>query len=149
MAGAKGEQTSFNGIADEAAKNDGDKKQKDPFSAMFDIFSDADKAKLDDMNTVLRQMGATSLKEELANRTEITYAKGCDIIGQSTEGFDEAVAAAEKADVVVMALGGNSGWVNVTGGEGKDRQVLDLPGVQEQLLEAVTAVGKPDRKSVV
>lgn len=143
MAGAKGEQTSFNGIADEAAKNDGDKKQKDPFSAMFDIFSDADKAKLDDMNTVLRQMGATSLKEELANRTEITYAKGCDIIGQSIEGFDEAVAAAEKADVVVMALGGNSGWVNVTGGEGKDRQVLDLPGVQEQLLEAVTAVGKP------
>ncbi len=26
---------------------------------------------------------------------------------------------------------------------GKDRQFLDLPGVQQQLLEAVTAVGKP------
>jgi beta-glucosidase len=42
-----------------------------------------------------------------------------------------------------MALGGNSGWVNVTGGEGKDRQKLDLPGVQQQLLEAVAALGKP------
>lgn len=51
--------------------------------------------------------------------------------------------AAKSADAVVLALGGNSGWVNVTGGEGKDRQVLDLPGVQQQLLEAVAAVGKP------
>ena len=33
--------------------------------------------------------------------------------------------------------------MNVTGGEGKDRQFLDLPGVQQQLLEAVAAVGKP------
>lgn len=143
MAGVNGEQTTFNGIADEAAKAEGSKKEKSPFEAMFDIFSDADKAKLNDMNTVLRNMGATSLKEEMAKRTQVTYAKGCDIIGLSTEGFDEAVQAAKEADVVVMALGGNSGWVNVTGGEGKDRQVLDLPGVQEQLLEAVTAVGKP------
>lgn len=141
MAGASGEQTGFNGMADEAARNDG--KNADPFSAMFNIFSGEDKAKLSDMNTVLRQMGATSLREELAGRTEITYAKGCDIIGMSTEGFDEAVKAAREADVVVMALGGNSGWVNVTGGEGKDRQTLELPGVQEQLLEAVTAAGKP------
>lgn len=143
MAGANGEDTSFNGIADEAAKKEAKKKDANPFAAMFSIFSDADKSKLSDMNTVLRQMGATSLKEELSSRTEITYAKGCDIIGMSTDGFAEAVKAAEEADVVVMALGGNSGWVNVTGGEGKDRQVLDLPGVQEQLLEAVTAVGKP------
>lgn len=141
MAGASGEQTGFNGMADEAARNDG--KNADPFSAMFNIFSGEDKAKLSDMDTVLRQMGATSLREELAGRTEITYAKGCDIIGMSTEGFDEAVKAAREADVVVMALGGNSGWVNVTGGEGKDRQTLELPGVQEQLLEAVTAAGKP------
>lgn len=143
MAGANGEETSFNGIADEAAKKDGEKKAANPFSAMFNIFSDSDKAKLSDMNTVLREMGATTLKEELAKRTQVTYAKGCDIIGLSTDGFAEAVKAAKEADVVVMALGGNSGWVNVTGGEGKDRQVLDLPGVQEQLLEAVTAVGKP------
>lgn len=45
--------------------------------------------------------------------------------------------------MVVMACGGNCGWVNVTGGEGKDRCSLELPGVQQKLLEAVSAVGKP------
>lgn len=148
-AGARGQQTSFNGIADEQAKLDaegaepGKKKVKGPFAAMYEMFSDADRAKLGDMNSVLRSMGAQSLREVLAQRGEIVYAKGCDIIGDSTEGFARAVKAAKEADVVVMALGGNSGWVNVTGGEGKDRQFLDLPGVQQQLLEAVTAVGKP------
>lgn len=142
-AGASGEQTTFNGMADEAAKKEENKKPQNPFAAMYNIFSDGDKAKLSNMTAVLRQMGATSLREELSERTETVYAKGCDIIDLSTEGFAEAVSAAEQADVVVMALGGNSGWVNVTGGEGKDRQVLDLPGVQQQLLEAVTAVGKP------
>ena len=33
--------------------------------------------------------------------------------------------------------------LNVTGGEGKDRSSLDLPGVQQQLLEALCATGKP------
>lgn len=147
-AGAGGQQTSFNGIADEQAKLDreqkaGEKKPAGPFAAMYDMFSAEDRSKLTDMKAVLRGMGAVSLKEELDSRAEITYAQGCDIIGPSTEGFAEAVEAAKNADVVVMALGGNSGWVNVTGGEGKDRQYLDLPGVQQQLLEAVTAVGKP------
>ena len=50
--------------------------------------------------------------------------------------------AAEESDVVVFACGGNSGWVNVTGGEGKDRCRLDLPGVQQKLLEALCATGK-------
>ena len=44
---------------------------------------------------------------------------------------------------MIMAMGGNCGWVNVTGGEGKDRSNLTLPGVQQQLLEAVAATGKP------
>ena len=30
--------------------------------------------------------------------------------------------------ILYVALGGNCGWVNVTGGEGKDRQSLELPG---------------------
>ena len=148
-AGASGQQTSFNGMADEQAKLDseeGSKKKKSmegPFAAMFRMFSDEDRAKLGDMNSVLRRMGAETLREKLSQRHDVVYARGCDIIDRDTSGFAEAVAAAEQADVVVMALGGNSGWVNVTGGEGKDRQYLDLPGVQQQLLEVVAAVGKP------
>ena len=88
-------------------------------------------------------MGSRSLRDVLSDRFEVSYAQGCDIIGERTDGFGEAVLAAERSDAVVMALGGSCGWVNVTGGEGKDRSRLSLPGVQQQLLEAVCAAGKP------
>ncbi len=51
----------------------------------------------------------------------------------------EAVAAARNADVVIAVLG-------ITGdqeGENHDRTSLDLPTPEEELLEAVTAGGKP------
>ncbi len=50
-----------------------------------------------------------------------------------------AVAVAEEADVVILGLGE---WQGISG-EGFDRSDLDLPGNQEQLLEAVVATGKP------
>ena len=144
--GASGGQTTFGGIADEQKKLETEKKDnlpKGPFATMYNMFSAEDKAKLNDMNTVLRGMGAKSLKEVLEERTEVFYAEGCKITDPSKEGFAQAVKAAEQADVVVMALGGNCGWVNVTGGEGKDRQFLDLPGVQQELLEEVAKTDKP------
>lgn len=61
----------------------------------------------------------------------VTFNDGKDI--------PSAVAAARSADVVIMALGENLG----ISGEGFDRSCLDLPGNQEQLLEAVAATGKP------
>ncbi len=147
-AGSSGRQTTFGGIADEQKKledtaADGKELPKGPFATMYEMFSAEDKAKLNDMNTVLRNMGARSLREVLSERTDVIYAEGCGITDSSKDGFEEAVKAAEQSDVVVMALGGNCGWVNVTGGEGKDRQFLDLPGVQQELLETVAAAGKP------
>jgi beta-glucosidase len=50
-----------------------------------------------------------------------------------------AVAAAKSAEVVIMGLGERPG----ISGEGFDRSCLNLPGNQEQLLEAVAAAGKP------
>lgn len=134
---------SFNGMADEAANQKKEEKAKSPFAAAFDMYKQGELEALGGMNQVLRGMGATSLKEELAGRYEVRYAQGCSITGQETDGFEEAVQAAKESDVAVLALGGNCGWVNVTGGEGKDRQSLALPGVQQQLLEAVAATGKP------
>lgn len=134
----------FNGIIDEQAKAEAEEKaQKGPFDTMFEMFDEASMRSLDDMNGVLRKLHTRSLKEVLSERFETVYAEGCKIIDESEEGFKDAVKAAENSDVVVMALGGNCGWVNVTGGEGKDRQSLELPGVQEKLLETVAAVGKP------
>jgi beta-glucosidase len=50
-----------------------------------------------------------------------------------------AVATAQNADVVILGLGE---WQGISG-EGFDRTNIDLPGNQEQLLEAVVATGKP------
>lgn len=148
-AGSEGdENVSFNGIADEAAAQKGKPAESgfgaaNPFAAMLQMFSEEDKARINDLPTLLASMGSRSLKTALQDRFDVLYAEGCKIIGDDTQGFDEAVEAARQSDVVVMAMGGNCGWVNVTGGEGKDRSSLDLPGVQQQLLEAVCATGKP------
>lgn len=64
--------------------------------------------------------------------------------------LDEAVAAASAADVVVLALGlsprleGERGdTANLEGFADGDRTTLDLPRLQESLLQAVHRVGKP------
>ena len=63
--------------------------------------------------------------------------------------LDEAVAAASKADVVVAFVGlnprleGEEMRVNAKGFSGGDRTSLDLPDVQQQLLESVAKTGKP------
>ncbi len=82
---------------------------------------------------------------------KLIYAKGADVNKSETEftihiklntddksGFSEAVAAAKKADVVVMVLGEHG----FQSGEGRSRTELGLPGVQQELLEAVYAVNK-------
>lgn len=67
------------------------------------------------------------------------------IVPQASVTFDDgkdisaAVDKAKKADVVILGLGE---WQGISG-ESFDRSKLDLPGDQEQLLEAVTSVGKP------
>jgi len=69
----------------------------------------------------------------------ITYAKGTDVWGSSEVGFAEAVEAARRADVAVLALG-EEAW---SSGEAGSRAHLDVPGNQEKLLEAVAATGRP------
>jgi beta-glucosidase len=51
---------------------------------------------------------------------------------QIKTGFDEAIANAKQADVVVMVLGEHG-----LQSEGRSRSDIDLPGVQQELLEAV------------
>lgn len=135
----------FNGIADEAAagKKEASGGYSNIFAEMLKMFPQEDQDKLNDLPTLLASLGCRSLRAVLSGRFDVNYAEGCKIMGEDTSGFDAAVAAARKSDVVVMAMGGNCGWVNVTGGEGKDRSHLTLPGVQQQLLEAVAATGKP------
>ena len=79
-----------------------------------------------------------------------TYAEGCKLSNTepphtdpegcgSDDGFAEAVAAAQEADQVVLALG----ETREMSGEAAARSTLDLPGRQEELLQAIKATGKP------
>jgi beta-glucosidase len=58
---------------------------------------------------------------------------------QAAEEFSKAVQIAQRSDVVIMILGEAQNM----SGESASRSSLDLPGKQEQLLEAVVATGKP------
>ncbi len=73
-------------------------------------------------------------------KTQVIYAKGTSILSDSSAGFAEAVAVAQHASVVILALGESAASMT---GESSSRTRLDLPGNQEQLLEAITALGKP------
>lgn len=85
---------------------------------------------------------------------KVLYAKGCNLVDKNwpeSEIFhtlpdaetqamiDSAVTVAKQSDIAIVVLGGNT----QTGGESKSRTDLDLPGYQQNLIEAVYAVGKP------
>lgn len=74
-----------------------------------------------------------------ASATKINYAKGCDVTGDSTAGFTEAVSAARESDVVILAVGESADM----SGEAASRSSLDLPGRQLDLVKAIHATGKP------
>ncbi len=77
--------------------------------------------------------------KKYAKGSEVTFAQGCDLYSDSKDKFAEAVAAAKKADVVVMAIGESA----VMNGEGASRANITLPGVQLELVKAIHATGKP------
>jgi beta-glucosidase len=92
------------------------------------------------------------IRERVFPQIEVLHARGCDILGTSTEGFDEAVALGRRADVVILVLGlsqlmegeeGQEEGVQAGLASLGDRTSLDLPGLQEELLKEVQATGKP------
>ncbi|MGO9336096.1 MAG: glycoside hydrolase family 3 N-terminal domain-containing protein [Terracidiphilus sp.] len=100
------------------------------------------------------------IKEKAGKKVKVLYSEGCKItIGGSwnqdevvpsdpvedRKQIAEAVRVAKKADVIVLAIGGNEqtsreAWMlNHMG----DRTSLDLIGRQDELVKAMVALGKP------
>ncbi|RHE93135.1 beta-glucosidase BglX [Bacteroides intestinalis] len=99
------------------------------------------------------------LKEMMAGKVNITYAKGSNLISDAAyeeratmfgrslnrdnrtdkEMLDEALKVAANANVIIAALGESSEM----SGESSSRTNLDLPDVQRTLLEALLKTGKP------
>lgn len=100
------------------------------------------------------------IREKVGRKVKVLYSEGCKItVGgnwnqdevvpsdpeEDRRQIAEAVKVAKKADVIVLAIGGNEqtsreAWsLNHMG----DRTSLDLIGRQEELIEAMLALGKP------
>ena len=77
--------------------------------------------------------------QQQAGGARLLYAKGCDITDTSRAGFTEALQKARQADVVIMAMGERGDMT----GEAKSKADIHLPGVQEELIKAIQATGKP------
>src|SRR5205823_2432981 len=82
-----------------------------------------------------RKVGTVEgLREFLGKKIDVRYERGTGFVDAPDAGaIAKAVELAKKSDVVVLCLGTN---LQVEA-EGKDRRDLNLPGAQEQLLEAV------------
>jgi beta-glucosidase len=75
---------------------------------------------------------------------DVRYARGCENLDPDRSGFEEAIRIAKDSDAVILVLGDLSGLKpDCTAGETRDSADLRLPGVQNELAEAVFATGKP------
>ena len=74
-----------------------------------------------------------------AAASQVLYAQGAGIDDTATAGIGAAVAAARRANVAILVLGERHDM----SGEAASRAEIGLPGVQQQLLEAVVATGTP------
>ena len=82
---------------------------------------------------------ATGVKAALADKASLIISPGSGIEEPLANGIDQAVAAARKADIVVLAIGEGQGM----SGEAQSRTEIVVPEPQQRLAEAVAAVGKP------
>jgi beta-glucosidase len=69
----------------------------------------------------------------------LLYSKGCNITGNDTSGFAAARQVALQSDLIIISVGESANM----SGEAKSRSSIHLPGVQEQLVQEMTALGKP------
>ncbi len=94
------------------------------------------------------------IKNYLPKNIQVNYLKGCEVVdstwpeseiihtpltSQEQQSITDAVNEAKQNDVIIAVLGEDVARV----GEGLSRSGLDLPGRQEQLLEALQTTGKP------
>jgi beta-glucosidase len=79
------------------------------------------------------------IKNKLSPTTKIKFIKGCDIESNNKRQLDNAIRIAGQSDIVILVVGEAANM----SGEAASRTNLDLPGVQEELVEKVAKVGKP------
>lgn len=77
-------------------------------------------------------------------QAEVTHSFGAPITEYSTEQIPAAVESAAAADYAVVTVGDLAGMFGAgTSGEGCDAEDLQLPGAQQELVEAILETGVP------
>jgi beta-glucosidase len=94
------------------------------------------------------------IRRAVSASTRVTYTDGCKLLGDKTDGLNragnlsEALSVAQRAEAVVLVLGlsaeieGEQGDASNSEAAG-DRVDISLTGLQQRMLEEVTALGKP------
>lgn len=77
--------------------------------------------------------------QKLAGADQIALAEGSDIMSISEQQLQQAQAAAQEADVIVLALGEASAM----SGEASSRSDIQLPKAQLELIQGMKRLGKP------
>lgn len=73
------------------------------------------------------------------SKVKFVYAPGCDLTTDDRSGFGAAMDAAAQADVILAVMGEDFNW----SGEAASRTNIQLPGVQQELLEELVKLRKP------
>jgi beta-glucosidase len=82
---------------------------------------------------------ATGVRAAVADKDSIIIAEGSGVEEPLAGGIEQAVAAAQQADIVVLAIGEAQNM----SGEAQSRTEIVVPAPQQALAEAVAKVGKP------
>lgn len=82
---------------------------------------------------------ATGIRAALADKSSLIVAQGSGVETPLAGGIEGAVAAAHQADLIILAIGEGSDM----SGEANSRTEIIVPPPQQELAEAVAAVGKP------
>ncbi|HEV3225898.1 MAG TPA: glycoside hydrolase family 3 N-terminal domain-containing protein [Acidimicrobiales bacterium] len=91
-----------------------------------------------------------ALTTAIGDWAEVDHEPGCEVTGEDRSRIDAAVLAAERADVALLFVGGESGLMpHSTVGEARDASELGLTGVQQELVERVVGTGVPSVVTVI
>ncbi len=118
----------------------------DRAAALFGAYSFVNHV-LDQHPDVETGIAVKTVREAIADELPdavLRFAEGCAVDSSDWSGIPQAVEAAARSAVAVVVVGDHAGlFGRGTVGEGCDRDDLELPGVQRELVEAVVATGVP------
>ncbi|MEP6906027.1 MAG: glycoside hydrolase family 3 N-terminal domain-containing protein, partial [Gemmatimonadales bacterium] len=81
----------------------------------------------------------TGIRRAVSPGTRVLYEPGASPLNADTAGIAPAVRVARQADVIVLVVGESPSQ----SAEAESRAILELPGAQLRLAQAIVATGKP------